>query len=461
MQRVLIVEDDLNLQRVLQAQVERMGYRVSVAEAVPRALEVLAADAHDLVLTDLSLPGSSGLDLLKTVRADYPETAVILMTAFGTVSTAVEAMRAGAYDYLTKPLHMYELRTVIDRALERRRLIEEIRVLRFSLDRKYGFESIIGSSPTLLQVLEAAAYVASTDATILIRGETGTGKELLAKAIHLNSPRRERPFVVINCGAIPKDLLESELFGHVRGAFTGAFTHKKGKVEAAEGGSVFLDEIGEMPLDMQVRILRLVQEHEIEKVGAFQRVKVDVRILAATHRNLEELVARGDFREDLYYRLSVVPLRLPPLRDRMDDIPEFVERFFEESKHKHNKDFLTLPASLMWQFQRHTWPGNVRELENTISRIVLLARGREITVADLEQSLPVAIQQAPAAKIPASDESLDSVERAAILNSLRKFGGNQSRAARHLQITRKILTNRIAKYGIGKEEIGVRTAGHS
>ncbi len=292
-QRILIVEDDVNLQRVLQAQVERMGHIASIAGDVPSARAILQSAHQDLVITDLNLPGFSGLDLLKIVRAEYPETTVILMTAFGTVATAVEAMKAGAYDYLTKPLHPYELQSLINRALERSRLIEEVRVLRSNIDRKYGFESVIGTSNALLRVLDVAAQVASTDATILIRGETGTGKELVAKTIHFNSPRRGRPFVVINCGAIPKDLLESELFGHVQGAFTGAVTHRKGKVETAEGGTTFLDEIGEMPLDLQVRILRLVQEREIEKVGSSQQLKVDVRIIAATHRNLEELVARG------------------------------------------------------------------------------------------------------------------------------------------------------------------------
>ncbi len=335
---ILIVEDDAPLQRVIQVQVERMGYQVSVAGDVPRAREILERDTYELVISDLTLPGVSGLELLKTVRAEYPEPAVILMTAFGTVATAVEAMKAGAYDYLTKPLHPFELKAIIQRVLERSRLIEEVRILRSNFDRKYGFENILGRSDALLQVLDTAAHVASTDATIMIRGETGTGKELLARAIHSNSLRRDRPFAVINCGAIPRELLESELFGHVRGAFTGALTHKKGKVESAEGGTVFLDEIGEMPLDLQVRILRLVQEREIEKVGATQQVKVDVRIVAATHRNLEDQVAHGLFREDLYYRLSVIPLVLPPLRNRREDIPEFVEYFFERSKGKHGKE---------------------------------------------------------------------------------------------------------------------------
>src|SRR5215471_19800058 len=256
--RVMVVEDDESLRRVIQAQIAAMGYQVSAVGRVDEALEIMHGTPHELILTDLQLPGRSGLDLLKLVRQEYPETTIILMTAFGSVPNAVEAMKAGAYDYLTKPLHRYELRALISRAMERNRLLEEVRTLRSNISRKFGFESILGQSNALMRVLDHAAQAASTDATILIRGETGTGKELLAKAIHFNSGRRDRPFIVINCGAIPSELLESELFGHVRGSFTGAMTHKKGRVEMADGGTVFLDEIGEMPLDLQVRILRLI-----------------------------------------------------------------------------------------------------------------------------------------------------------------------------------------------------------
>jgi two-component system NtrC family response regulator len=452
--RILIVEDDATLQRVIQMQVQRMGYEVSAASDVARAREILAETPHNLVITDMNLPGLSGLELLKTVRMEHPETTVILMTAYGTVETAVEAMKAGAYDYLTKPLHIYELKALIDRVLERNRLIEEVRTLRSNIDRKFGFENILGKSPALLHVLDATAQVAPTDATILIRGETGTGKELLARAIHFNSPRRDRPFVVVNCGAIPRELLESELFGHVRGAFTGALTHKKGKVEAAEGGTVFLDEIGEMPLELQVRILRLVQEREIEKVGTTQQTKVDVRIIAATHRNLEELVARGLFREDLYYRLSVIPLLLPPLRERQEDIPEIVQQFFERSKQKHGKERVTFPSLLLPYFENYPWPGNVRELENAVARMVLLARSDEITPADLPDFLRTSGLQSGSRKSTAEESmSLNALERAAIVRALQKFNGNQSSAARYLKITRKVLLNRIAKYHIQKSEI--------
>ena len=332
--RIMLVEDDEGLRRVTQAQLERSGYDMLVAADGSQALEILRREPTNLVITDLHLPDISGIELLKTVRTDYPETAVVIITAYGTIETAVDAVKSGAYDYITKPVHPDELRAVVSRVLERHRLIEEVRTLRSTIDQKYGFEKIIGSSNPLLQVLDSAAAVAHTDATVLILGETGTGKELLAKAIHINSPRRHRPFVIISCGSIPKELLESELFGHIKGAFTGAMAHKKGKVEIADGGTVFLDEIGEMPIDLQVRVLRLVQEHEIEKVGATSLQKVNVRIIAATHRNLQNRVAEGQFREDLYYRLAVVPLTLPPLRDRREDIPALVADFFERSKRK-------------------------------------------------------------------------------------------------------------------------------
>ncbi|HYI95172.1 MAG TPA: sigma-54 dependent transcriptional regulator, partial [Bryobacteraceae bacterium] len=314
--RILLVEDDDSLRRATQAQLEKCGYETAVSADVPEALAVLERQPVDLVLTDMNLPGMSGMDLLERIRIEYPETSVVIITAFGTIETAVAAIKAGAYDYITKPVHPDELKALVNRVMERNRLIEEVRLMRSTFYEQYGFERIVGRSSALLTVLESASRVAPTDATVLILGETGTGKELIARAIHLKSLRRDRPFVIINCGAIPAELLESELFGHVKGSFTGAVNHKKGKVEMAAGGTIFLDEIGEMPLELQVRLLRLLQEREIEKIGATSLIRVDVRILAATHRNLETLVAEGKFREDLYYRLAVIPITVPPLRER-------------------------------------------------------------------------------------------------------------------------------------------------
>jgi two-component system NtrC family response regulator len=451
--KILVVEDDENLRRSTQVQLEKADYDITVAVDVPQALDMLRRFSADLVITDLNLPGQSGLDLLKQIRIDYPDTTVVIFTAYGTVATAVEAMRSGAYDYLTKPVHTYELRTVVSRAMERRKLMEEVQTLRHSIDQKFGFENIIGHSNGLMQVLDAASRVAQTDTTVLIQGETGTGKELLAKAIHFNSPRRKRPFVVINCAAIPHELLESELFGHMRGAFTGAFTHKKGKVETAEGGTLFLDEIGEMPMDLQVRILRLLQEREIEKVGGSTSIPVDVRIVAATHRDLEALIRLGTFREDLYYRLAVVPLKLPPLRHRLQDIPEFVMDFFNRNAQKHNRPNLRLPQTLLPLFTAYDWPGNIRQLQNVVERMVVLCRGDEITLSDLPEFLQqrtIDARPSEGARI-AEGMTLDAVEKQLILQALRRFNWNQTQTALFLGVTRKTLIGKIARHGIEKD----------
>ncbi|MBI3697000.1 MAG: sigma-54-dependent Fis family transcriptional regulator [Acidobacteria bacterium] len=452
--RILVVDDDESLRRVTQVQIGQIGYDVRTAASGHEALAILQQAPQDLVITDLQMPGTSGLELLKKVRAEYPETIVVLITAFGTVDSAVEAMKAGAYDYITKPVHPDELKAVIGRALEHRRLREEVRILRSSLDHKYGFESIIGRASSLLYVLDTAARAAQTDSTVLIRGETGTGKELLAKAIHFNSPRKEGPFVTINCGAIPRELLESELFGHVKGSFTGAVTHKKGKVEMADGGTLFLDEIGEMAPELQVKLLRLIQEREIEKVGSTSPTQVDVRIVVATHRNLQAMIEDGAFREDLYYRLAVIPLEVPPLRERAEDIPELVQQFFVAGKQKHGRPDLVLPPSLLPYFCSYRWPGNVRELENVMERLVVLTRGQEITVNDLPEFLR---RERPALDVlhldlPPHGISLEAVEKELILRALQKFNWNQTHTAKYLDVSRKTLIYRMEKYGIRREQ---------
>jgi two-component system NtrC family response regulator len=448
--RILIVEDDENLRQVLQIQLKKEGYEATSAANGEEAIELLRKGPQDLIITDLHLPGISGLDLLKEVRAEYPSILVILMTAFGTVQSAVEAMKSGAYDYITKPVHPYELRALLSRAIERNRLIEEVQVLRSYVDQKYGFEHIIGSSGSLKYALELAARVAPTDATVLIQGETGTGKEQVAKGIHLLSIRRERPFVIVNCAAIPRELLESELFGYVKGAFTGAVGHMKGKAEMAEGGTLMLDEIGEMPLELQVRVLRLIQEREIEKIGARIPTQVDVRIIAATHRNLEEMVNQGTFREDLYYRLLVVPIKLPPLRERGQDIPELVEYFFGKCKLKHDRRDLRLRSELLPYFSNYQWPGNVRQLENAVERLVLLSAGPEITREDLPDFLQRGHQtnQQTPVNLPEEGVSLDAVEKQLILQALEKTSGNQTQAARYLRMSRRTLAYRMEKHGI-------------
>ena len=450
---ILVVDDDESLRWVTQAQLQQSGYDVDAAADATSALEQIRNLPPDLVITDLKMPGMSGLDLLKEIRANYPDIIVIMVTAFGTVENAVEAMKAGAYDYITKPVNMDELRLIVNRGLEHIDLREEVRILRSSLDKKYGFETILGQSKKLLYVLDMAARAAQATSTILIRGETGTGKELLAKAVHFNSRRKDRPFITINSGAIPKDLLESELFGHVKGSFTGAFANKKGKVELADGGTLFLDEIGELPLELQVKLLRLIQQGEIEKLGFAGVSKVDVRIIAATHRNLQAMVEDETFREDLYYRLAVIPLELPPLRERADDIPELVQHFFLKAKEKQGRANLVLPTSMLPYFSVYTWPGNVRELENIIERIVVLTRGDEITLNDLPDFLR---RERPAVEelhldLPPHGISLEAIERDLIVRALEKFNWNQTHAAQYLDLSRKTLIYRMEKFGLKKD----------
>jgi len=450
---ILVIDDDESLRRVTQLQLEEAGYEIVTASGGEEGVQAVEQYGPDLVLTDLKMPGMSGMEVLKTIRRDHPEITVVLLTAFGTVQTAVEAMKAGAYDYITKPIDYNELLLGVSRALEHQNLLEEVRTLRSSLDQKYGFESIIGRSRALLHVLEMAARVAQRDSTVLIRGETGTGKELLARAIHRNSRRKDHNFVTINCGAIPKDLIESELFGHTRGSFTGAFTPKRGKVEAADRGTLFLDEIGELPLELQVKLLRLIQHGELEKVGITAPVTVDVRIIAATHRNLQALIEDGLFREDLYYRLAVVPLELPPLRERAEDIAELVEHTFLNAKRKHGLPNLKLPARLIPHFSAYSWPGNIRELENVVERLTVLAVGDEISADDLPEFLRRAKPEREAVhfELPPEGLSLEAVEKDLIMKALQKFDGNQTKAAQYLDISRRTLIYRIEKHGIRKE----------
>jgi DNA-binding NtrC family response regulator len=448
--RILVVDDDESLRRVLQVQLEQDGYAVISAASAQQAFSLLQLRAYDLVITDLKMPGLSGIEVLKQVKAQYPETIIIVLTAFGTVETAVEAMRGGAYDFLTKPVHPDELSLVVARALDHLRLIEEVRALRANLNRKYGFENIRGHSDALLHVLDVAARAARTNSTLLIRGETGTGKELLARAIHFNSSRKDGPLITINCGAIPRELLESELFGHKKGAFTGALGDKKGKIEMADGGTVFLDEIGEMPPELQVKLLRLIQEGEIEKVGSEARHHVDVRIIAATHRDLQVMIEDGTFREDLYYRLAVIPLVLPPLRERAEDIADLVQYFFAKSQQKNGRPDLMMPAALLPYFVRYRWPGNVRELENVVERVVVLTRGDVVALPDLPEFLREERASVDALEIdlPPQGISLEAIEKELIVKALEKCDWNQTHAAQYLDISRKTLIYRMERHGI-------------
>ena len=447
---VLVVDDDQSLRRVMEMQLEEIGCEVLAAASGPEALEILASRPVPVVLTDLKMPGMSGLEFLRLVRKEHPEIAVLVITAYGTVESAVAAMREGAYDYLTKPLDYSQLGIVVNRALEHQDLLQEVRHLRTTLDRKYGFESIVGKSQKLLHVLDVASRAAQSNSTVLIRGETGTGKELLAKAIHRNSRRKDKPFATINCGAIPKDLLESELFGYCKGSFTGAMANKPGKVELADQGTLFLDEIGELPPELQVKILRLIQEGQIDKVGATSTAEVDVRIIAATHRNLQGMIEDGTFRQDLYYRLAVITLELPPLRDRVDDIAELVQNLFVKIKAKQNRPDLRLDPSLLPHFSGYSWPGNVRELENVLERLIVLTPGDEVRLADLPDFLRAErpVLEALHLALPPQGISLEAVEKELILRALVKFDWNQTQAARYLDISRRTLIYRMEKFAL-------------
>lgn len=450
MNRILIVDDLPTNRELIREALMCREYELTEAADGGQALEIMENEGADLVITDLRMPGISGVDLLRKLRVKYPDTTVILVTACGTVESAVEAMKAGAHDYIARPLDIRELRSVVQRVLERVQIQAETRALRDTIDRKGGFAKMVGHSQTLLRVLDQAVRVAPTNSTILIQGETGTGKELLARGIHVNSKRSGKAFVTLNCGAIPRELLESELFGHVRGSFSGAVMDRKGKAEAAHGGTLFLDEIGEMPLELQVKVLRLIQEGEIEKVGATANTKVDIRVIAATHRSLPQMVQNGTFREDLYYRLNVIPLSLPNLRQRPEDIPELVRYFFARSCVKHNREDLALPARLHGRFSAYRWPGNVRELENTIERIVVLTQNCEVGVNDL----PSFLQHQPASveaillDLPSTGISLSRLEKDVLLRALEKSNWNQSQAARYLGLSRKTLIYRMHKFGL-------------
>lgn len=450
--RILVVDDDSSLRKVMKMQLEEAGYQVTLASDGAEAHDLIQETRPQLVISDLKMP-TSGLELMRRIAEDDLQPTLIIVTAFGTVETAVEAMKLGAYDYVTKPLDFEELVLVVHRAMERQNLLEEVRSLRSALDQRYGFEGIVGRAKGLLRVLDQASRVAQRDTTVLIQGETGTGKELLARAIHHNSPRKSQPFVTINCGSIPKELVEAELFGYTRGAFTGAHTSRSGKIELADGGTLFLDEVGELPLDAQVKLLRVLQQGEIAKIGATDTIKVDVRVVAATHRNLQAMIEDGTFREDLYYRLAVVPLLLPPLRERRDDIPELVKHLFDKAKERHGIIDVELSSAVVQHLTRYRWPGNVRELENVLERMLVLSSSNFVT----ENDLPEEIRRVPPdgssfwIELPEEGVSLEAVERELILRALEYAKGNQTRAAKYLDISRRTLIYRMEKYGLAQE----------
>jgi two-component system, NtrC family, response regulator AtoC len=449
MGEILVVDDDARMRELIVKVLAREGYSV---RSLPRGQDVLQAleDAPaDLVISDIRMPEMDGLTLLQEVRRRAPETSVLMMTAFGSIDTAVQAIKAGAYDYLTKPFKMDEVIVVVRRALEERQLRAEVRALREEISTKYNFSNILGKSKPMLDMFALIKKVAGSRSTVLIQGKSGTGKELVAKAIHYNSPRRARPLVTINCSVIPKDLLESELFGHLKGAFTGAIANKRGLFEEADGGSLFLDEIGDLSPELQVKLLRVLQEREIRRVGDTRTVSVDVRLIAATNRDLARAVKEGLFREDLYYRLNVIPIMLPELKDRAEDIPVLATHFLMKYAKEADPPIEGISKDAMRLLLEYDWPGNVRELENVIERALILGYGPQILPEDLPTHLHTRQTLAPhqSKGDSAYRPTLEELERDYIATILRETRWHQMRAAHILGIDRRTLYRKIRTYG--------------
>ncbi len=447
--RVLLADDDESFRRVQQYQLEQAGYAVTSCGESKSALEAFVREPHEVVVTDIRMPGLDGLELLARLRAVAPDSPIIVVTGHGTIETAVEAMKQGAFDFLTKPFPGDQLRLTIERAREFTRLQRENRELRRVVEGRFALGNLVGSAPAMKILFESLELVAPTASTVLVSGETGTGKELVARAIHFNSPRRQAPLVIVNCSAIPEALIEAELFGYTKGAFTGAVGDRPGKFESADGGTLFLDEVGEIPLPLQPKILRVLQSGEVDRVGAPQPSRVDVRIVAATNRDLEAMCAEGAFRQDLYFRLAVVALRIPSLRDRREDIPLLAERFLERMRERTERRGLRMPPEVFELFDRYDWPGNVRELENAIERMVVLSREDQLAPA----ALPERIRSGGAAtahgfRLPPEGLRLEDVERDFILQALERHAGNRTQAARDLGLTRNTLLYRMQKYGL-------------
>lgn len=443
--KILVIDDDNSLRRVLEYNLQEEGYDVKAASSGEEGLYWFGQAKPDLVITDMKMTGMDGLMVLKSIKERSPETLVIIITAFGTVDVAVEAMKSGAYDYITKPFNRDELKLTVKKALQFNGLTEENKRLKSELTDKADFRTIVGSSKEMEKVFNVIRKVADTEAAILITGESGTGKELVARSLHANSSRRDAPFVAINCAAIPRDLLESELFGHVKGAFTGAVKDKTGKFQAAEGGTLFLDEVGELPLELQPKLLRALQEKEVEAVGGTTTQKLDVRVVSATNLDIDKAIANGTFREDLYYRLGVIPIHLPPLRERRMDIPLLIKYFCS----KHGSDKVTFDKDALHTLVMYPWPGNVRELENTVERLLIMRNGDVIGIDELpEKFLENGVTGSAVIKLPDEGYSLEQLEREVVVQALERNHWNQTAAARFLRIPRHTLIYRLEKYGI-------------
>ena len=460
METILVVDDEKNYLLVMATLLEDEGFEAITASSGAEALKMIDATVPDLILTDMTMPKMDGIALLSHIKEGHAELPVIMMTAFGTVEKAVEAMKKGAFDYISKPFKNEELMLTIRKALDMNRLQRENRELTNALKERYSFGNIIGKSKPMLEIYRLIEKVSEARATVLVTGESGTGKELIAKAVHYNSPRSKGPFVAVNCSALAESLLESELFGHEKGAFTDAKSTKKGRFELSAGGTLFLDEIGEMPSNLQVKLLRVIQERKFERVGGTETIEVDVRIVAATNRDLKQEVSEGRFREDLYYRLNVVHLRVPPLRERPDDLPVLVDHFIRKFSQENNKPNLKITQTAMRRIYTYAWPGNVRELENALERAVILSSGDRIEPEDLPEELDeisrgeqkigqdmIDIDDVVGIGLPLN-ESIDAIEKKLIQRALEQTNHVQAHAAELLGIKKNVMQYKMKKHGL-------------
>ncbi len=456
-ERVLVVDDEESIREFLEIMLRREKYEVETASNAKKALKLLEKENFDMIITDIQMPEMSGIELLGKVKDMDSDTVVIMITAYGSTESAVEAMKLGAYDYITKPFKIDELKIIIKNALSANTLKQENIQLKKALEKKYSFQNIVGSSSSMLKLYDMIQRISQTKSNILINGESGTGKELIARAIHFNGPLKDKPFITINCGAIPENLLESEMFGHKKGSFTGAIADKKGLFEVADTGTIFLDEVGDLPLSIQVKLLRAIQERTFRRVGSTQDVQVDVRIICATNKNLEQEVKKGHFREDLFYRLNVIQIMAPPLRERKEDIPTLALHFSEKYSNELNKDIKKISKEAMDALVAYNFPGNVRELENFIERAVALEEGQAI----LKESLPSQVQYAQTGSalmdintIKLGEDKInlekivDSIEKDLLTRALAKTNGVKKKAAQILGISFRSMRYRLEKHGM-------------
>lgn len=447
--RILVVDDDKLMREFLDETLHRSNYSVDLASTGDEAFKKIQSKEYDVILSDIRMPKMSGMELLKAVKENSPQSKVMLMTAYGTIENAVEAMKLGAFDYITKPFSADDIELKIKRAIEYKRLEWENKLLRSEVAEKYRFENIMGKSPQMQKVFEMVDSIADSKSSVLITGESGTGKELIAKAIHYNSPRADLTFVKINCAALPESLMESELFGHEKGAFTGAIKQTRGRFERAHRGTLLLDEISEIPLSLQAKLLRVLQEREFERVGSGETIQVDVRIVSTTNQNLPDLIQKAKFREDLYFRLNVIPINIAPLRERKEDIIPLAEYFLDKYNRENNRNIKGISEKVFQMFMEYHWPGNVRELENYIERAVVISKEKMLSPEDFPRELLFKIDvSSHELKV---GQTIDDVEKTLILRTLQACSGNKTKAAQTLGISVRTLRNKLNEYGLSKD----------